>query len=58
MNASRALAATTWGPGRLDLFWVADDRALWHSASINGTWSEPESLAGTLASGPPAVPWA
>ena len=57
-RASRGLAATTWGPGRLDLFWVDEDRALWHSASIDGVWAEPESLGGQLASSPTAVAWA
>jgi hypothetical protein len=57
-RTSRGLAATTWGPGRLDLFWVDDDRALWHSASIDGAWAEPESLGGTLASGPTVAAWA
>ena len=47
-RAPRGLAATTWGPGRLDLFWVDDDRVLWHSASIDGVWAEPESLGGEL----------
>ena len=55
---NRGLAATTWGPGRLDLFWVDDDRALWHSAAIDGAWGEPESLGGQLASGPAVVAWA
>ena len=58
MNAPRGLAATTWGPGRLDLFWVDDDRGLWHSAAIDGAWSEPESLGGALASSPTAAAWA
>lgn len=57
-RAPRGLAATTWGPGRLDLFWVDDDRALWHSASVEGIWTEPESLGGQLASGPAVVSWA
>jgi hypothetical protein len=57
-RAPRGLAATTWGPGRLDLFWVDDDRALWHSASVEGVWTEPESLGGQLASGPAVVSWA
>ena len=57
-RAPRGLAATTWGPGRLDLFWVDDDRALWHSAQAAGAWTEPESLGGELASGPTVVAWA
>ena len=54
----RGLAATTRGPGRLDLFWVDDDRALWHQASIDGVWAHPESLGGQLASAPTVVAWA
>ena len=57
-RVARGLAATTWGPGRLDLFWVDEDRALWHSASNDGAWAEPESLGGDLASSPTAVAWA
>jgi hypothetical protein len=57
-GAPRGLAAATWGPGRLDLFWVDDDRALWHAAAIDGAWTEPESLGGTLASAPTVVAWA
>jgi hypothetical protein len=56
-RAPRGLAATTWGPGRLDRFWVDEDRALWHAAWISGAWAEPESLGGTLASAPAAVAW-
>jgi len=56
--STQGLAATTWGPGRLDLVWVGDDRGLWHSASIDGAWTEPESLGGELASSPTAVAWA
>ena len=54
----RGLAATTRGPGRLDLFWVDDDRALWHQAQVDGAWAEPESLGGHLASAPTVVAWA
>ena len=54
----RGLAATTWGPGRLDLFWVDDDRGLWHSAWASGAWTEAEALGGELASPPAVVTWA
>ena len=39
-RGARGLAASTWGPGRLDLFWVDDDRALWHQAQIDGAWAD------------------
>jgi hypothetical protein len=57
-GAARGLAAATWGPGRLDLFWVDDRRDLWHSAWVAGAWTEPESLGGELASDPTVVAWA
>jgi sialidase-1 len=58
LRAPRGLAATTWGPRRLDRLWVEDDRVLWHSAHIAGAWAETESLGGELASGPTGVAWA
>ena len=54
----RGIAAASWGPGRIDLFWVDDDRALWHRAFAGEGWLEPESLGGTLASGPAVTAWA
>src|SRR5690606_29142767 len=47
------VAAVSWGPGRIDLFWTAVD-GLWHRAFVDGTWLDPEALGGTPA-GPPAV---
>jgi len=41
-------AAVSWGAGRIDLFWVADDASLLHRAFIDGAWAEPESLGGDL----------
>src|SRR5918911_1632723 len=52
------LAACSWGPGRVDLFWVGEDRGLWHSAFDRGEWSDPESLGGQLASAPAVCTWA
>ena len=53
------VAACSWGPGRLDVFWVDEARALWHRAWQDVTgWAEPESLGGTLASGPAVTAWA
>ena len=55
-----SVAACSWVPGRLDVFWVDGERGLWHRAWVSGTWQEPESLGGRLASGPAvtAGPWA
>ena len=50
------LAAVSWGPDRIDLFWVDADRVLWHRA-FDGAWGEPESLGGTLASAPAVTAW-
>ena len=53
-----SVAAVSWGPGRVDLFWVDADRALWHRAWADGGWEAPESLGGRLASGPAVTAWA
>jgi len=52
------IAATSRGPGLIDVFWVDADRSLWHQGYSDGAWQEPESLGGTLASGPTVVAWA
>ena len=51
------IAAVSWGPDRIDLFWVEADRVLWHRA-FDGRWLEPESLGGSLASPPAVTAWA
>ena len=53
-----AIAAVSWGEGRIDLFRVDADRALVHQAYRDGAWDAPESLGGTLASPPAATAWA
>jgi hypothetical protein len=53
----RDVAAVSWGPGRIDHFWVAGE-VLWHRTFSAGTWSPPESLGGTLASSPAVTAWA
>ena len=47
-----ATAAVSWGEGRIDLFWVDSESALAHAAFFEEAWTAPESLGGTLASGP------
>jgi hypothetical protein len=54
----RGFAATSWGPGRLDLFWVDEDRVLWHLAFDHGAWADAESLGGPVASAPAVTSWA
>lgn len=49
--------ASSWGPGRLDVFIRGGDAALWHKWYDRG-WSGWESLAGSLRGGPSAVSWA
>jgi hypothetical protein len=52
------LTAVSWGPDRIDLFWVDAQGALWHRAWNHSGWSEPESLGGTLVSPPAVTSWA
>ena len=52
-----SLAATSWGKGRIDLFWVGTDGALWTRHWDLGGWSADLSLGGTPASPPAAVSW-
>jgi hypothetical protein len=49
--------AVSWGSGRIDVFVVGADSALWHKWFQNG-WSGWESLGGTLISAPAASSWA
>ena len=51
-------AAVSWGPGRIDQFWVETDGALIHHAFVEGSWLEPESLGGSLVSAPGVTAWA
>ena len=53
-----ATAAVSSGKDRIDLFTVDEDAGLVHRVFVSGTWSEPESLGGTLASAPAATAWA
>lgn len=45
---------STWGPGRLDVFWVGADTHLWHRWFSNG-WQATENLGGHLKGVPAAV---
>ena len=48
--------ASSWAPGRLDVFGRGTDSALWHKW-YEGGWGDWESLGGTLTSSPAAVSW-
>ena len=56
-RAMRLPAAVSWGPGRVDLFWLGEANDLWHRTMADGVWAQPESLGGTLASGPAVTAW-
>ena len=52
------VAAVSWGPDRIDLFWRSSDGGgLVHRAFADGAWSEDEQLGGTLASDPAVTAW-
>ena len=55
---NQGYSAVSWGPGRIDLFWVDDDGSLIHRAFQDGAWAVAESLGGTLVSPPAATAWA
>src|SRR2546428_180939 len=41
MAAWSGLIATSWGPDRIDLFWLDEDRALWHRRRDGGGGGAP-----------------
>jgi phospholipase C len=49
--------AASWVSGRLDVFGVGTDNALYHKWFDNGRWSDWESLGGSWTSAPAAVSW-
>lgn len=51
-------AAVSWGPGRIDRFWVDFDGALIHQAFVEDRWQTAESLGGSLVSAPAVTAWA
>ena len=50
-----AVAVSSWGPGRLDLFVRGTDDALYHRSMNRSTWSNWKCLGGKLNSAPAAV---
>lgn len=49
--------ATTWGPGRLDVFARGADNTLRHKWLADGRWNSWESLGGSSQSDPSAAAW-
>ena len=58
MNGAIGTAAVSWGPDRIDLFWVGQDGALMHRVREGDGWLEAESLGGTVVSAPAVTAWA
>jgi hypothetical protein len=60
-NIYSAIAAVSWGPGRLDLFYVGNDNAVYHKYFDSGAWgpsmTDWESLGGEANSSITAVSW-
>ena len=52
-----AIAASSWGSARTDIFIRGSDLALWHRMWNGTSWSSWESLGGVLESAPAAVSW-
>ena len=55
--AMGGVAAASWSPGRIDLFWAAED-GLWHRSFADGSWADPQSLGGSGAGTPAVTAWA
>ena len=58
MKRLEGLVAVSWGPDRIDLFWVGADRSLMHRWWDGSAWSADRSLGGSLASSPAVTTWA
>jgi len=50
-------AVVSWDEGRLDIFAVGTDSALWHRWWDGSSWGGWQSLGGVLESPPKAVSW-
>ena len=61
-----APAAASWGPGRIDIFALGGNRALWHKAADSSStpqpppwpWGEWEDLGGSWTDGVGVSSWA
>lgn len=49
--------AVVSGSGRIDVFALGLDKAVWHLRYNSGTWGDWERLGGSFAAGPAAVSW-
>ncbi|KAL8688135.1 MAG: hypothetical protein Q9218_005879 [Villophora microphyllina] len=60
-DGKNAISASTWGPGRLDLFCRGPDGDLLHQYYDGSNWQPSqgslESLSGSITSGPSVVSW-
>jgi hypothetical protein len=56
LQASRLVLGS--GVGRLDLFGIGVDNALWHKAFDSNGWHNWQPIGGVLTSAPSAVSWA
>src|SRR5436305_14786376 len=57
-SRTHGVAAVSWGPGRIDRFWVGPDGDLLHAAFDGTAWGATESLGGNLLGTPGATAWA
>jgi hypothetical protein len=51
------IAVSSWAPGRLDVFTIGGDDAVYHKAWDGAAWDNWESLGGGFISAPAAVSW-
>ncbi|KAL8648286.1 MAG: hypothetical protein Q9210_005074 [Variospora velana] len=56
-NPEYNIAASTWGPGRLDVFCRRFDGRLLHQYYDGSQWSHVEDFGGYLTTGPQVVSW-
>ena len=61
LDKNFAPSATSWAPGRLDIFNLGKDGFLYHKYFDGSSWGPSdvglENLGGDLSSGPAAVSW-
>jgi hypothetical protein len=50
-------AASSWGPGRLDVFARGSDGLMWHRSGDGKTFSDWDSRGGPISGAPTAVSW-
>ena len=55
---SRGVAAVSWGPDRIDRFWIGPAGDLAHAAFVDGAWQPTESLGGSPVGTVGVAAWA